>query len=167
MTSKKPTLSSTVAAIVGHLSPRGREVLSPLPHSPNVSNRRMQSETDRIRGIIRGERLKQEMQSAGKETFDEADDFDVDDDFDPSSPFEEIFDPVAAKAAREKPLPVKPADKDTETSSGNNDPERKDHAIVQDKTYSGSSFGELVSFIREAPTDVIDKLFTRKPSGNK
>lgn len=122
----------------------------------------MQTEGERIRGIIRGERLKQEMEAAGRETFEEADDFDVGDDYDPSSPYEEVFDPVAAKEAQQKPLPQKPVPEDDDDSSGAPEPKKpKNKAVVEDKTYSGGSFTELVSFIREAPTDVIDKLFTR------
>lgn len=163
MTSRKQTLSSTVAAGVRSLlSPRGREQLSPIPHSPNVSNRRVKSEQERIQAIIRGEKLRAEMEASGNETFEEADDFEVGDDYDPSSPYEEIFDPVAAKQSASKPLPKKPDDQDDEADSGDHPAKpRKNKAVVEDRTYSGTEFAGLVSFIRRAPADVIDKLFSK------
>lgn len=121
------------------------------------------SERDRIQGIIRGERLKEEMRNAGKETFEEADDFDVGDDFDPTSPYEEIFDPGLAEESRAKPMPVKPTGK---ASSGDqvDEPhsgdvaERLNQVVVDDKTYTGKQLRDLVSFLRSAPSELIGKM---------
>lgn len=48
---------------------------------------------DRVRELIRSEKLALEALEAGYETFEEADDFDVPDDdtFDPQTPYEEVF----------------------------------------------------------------------------
>lgn len=161
MTSQKRTVLSKVSAhVVALLSDKGREIPNPIPHSPNVSNKRIVTERDRIRDIIRGEKLKAEMEASGNETFEEADDFEVGEDYDPSSPYEEIFDPAAAEDARRKPTPTKPDAEKDDVVDDTNKP-RKEMAVVDDKTYSGSQFLELVSFIRGAPRDVIDKLFAK------
>ncbi len=95
---------------------------------------------EQVARLVRHERFNQAMGEGDQDTFDEADDFNIGDDFDPSSPFEQVFDPVllrdvtvadffnnpeayrklyAAAAAEEipepaAPAPKKPADKDDE-----------------------------------------------------
>lgn len=161
--SSKSAPSSMAATVKKLLSPRGREQLSPIPHSPAVGQRRLPTEADRIRQLIKGERLKAEMEAAGRETFEEADDFEVGDDYDPSSPYEEIFDPVAAEEARRKPVPKRASDKDDDDADGGDTAEpAKNKAVLGDKTYSGEELSRLVEFVRTAPKNLIDNLFSAK-----
>lgn len=76
------------------LDDNGHERLDPTPMAPPLGWKPEPSMVEIIRAQIAGERLRQEAEAAGMESFEEADDFDVDDDFDPSSPYEEIFDPA-------------------------------------------------------------------------
>lgn len=71
----------------------GREILDPTPMEPPVGYSRQPSLSEQIREMVRSEKLRQEAEAAGMETFEEADDFDVGDDYDPTSPYENDFDP--------------------------------------------------------------------------
>lgn len=79
----------------------GREIGDPTPLAIPIKHRREETQDERIKRLVRSERLAQEAANAGFETFEEADDFDVGDDFDPTSPYEEVFDP--------RPTPPSPA----------------------------------------------------------
>ena len=81
-----------------YLNELGREVLSDVPKAPPIGFQPSRSIAEMIRDMVRSEKLNSELDAAGMETFEEADDFDVGDDFDPSSPYEETFEP---------PLPAK------------------------------------------------------------
>lgn len=72
----------------------GREIMDPTPIAPPIGYKKAPSISETIRNLIRSERLKQEAAAQGYETFEEADDFDVGDDFDPTSPYEEVFEPL-------------------------------------------------------------------------
>lgn len=72
----------------------GREVMDPLPIAPPIGYKKAPSISETIRNMIRSERLKQEAEAQGFESFEEADDFDVGDDYDPKSPYEEVFEPI-------------------------------------------------------------------------
>lgn len=76
------------------LDERGHEVVSNVPMQPPLGYKKEPSVTDRIRDMVRSEMLRKEVEAAGLETMEEADDFDIPDDpIDPSTPFEENFDP--------------------------------------------------------------------------
>lgn len=79
--------------VISSLDPEGREVLDTTPIAPPVGFTPQPSMFDYVRELVRSERLRQEVEAQGFETFEEADDFDVDDDFDPSTPYENDFDP--------------------------------------------------------------------------
>lgn len=94
------------------LDPRGREILDPTPIAPPVGHIRQPSLTEQIREMVKSEKLRQEAESAGAESFDEADDFDIGDDYDPTSPYEQEFEPTPVpelrrrkKAAEDAPPP--------------------------------------------------------------
>lgn len=72
---------------------RGRELPDPTPMAPPVGFKKQKSLTEQIREQIRSEALRFAAESAGAETFEDADDFEVGD-FDPSSPYEEQFEPT-------------------------------------------------------------------------
>lgn len=76
-----------------YLDEHGRELPDPTPIAPPVGFRRQPSLAEQIRAMVRSERLRQEAEAQGFETFEEADDFEVGDDYDPTSPYEEVFDP--------------------------------------------------------------------------
>jgi len=99
------------------LDPKGREIVDPVPVAPPIGYIKQESLHEQIARMVRSERLRQEAEAAGFETFEEADDFDVGDDYDPSSTFEEQFygqftqvvsDPEPPPAT-EKGQPAKPA----------------------------------------------------------
>lgn len=72
----------------------GSEIMDPTPISPPIGYKKSPTIAEQMRLMIRGERLREEAEAAGYETFEEADDFDVGDDFDPRSPYEEVFEPL-------------------------------------------------------------------------
>lgn len=72
---------------------RSVELPDPVPLAPPLGYKKAPSLRDQIREMVLSERLRMEAEAAGAETFEEADDFDVPD-LDPTSPFEEVFDPV-------------------------------------------------------------------------
>lgn len=80
----------------------GRELPDPTPMAPPVGYKKQPSLKDQIRQMVVGERLKAEAAAAGKETFEEADDFEVGDDYDPRSPYEEVFEGVPVPNAGEE-----------------------------------------------------------------
>lgn len=76
------------------LNEKGQEIPDPTPIAPPVGFKRQPSLSEQIRAMIRSEQLRQEAESAGYETFEEADDFDIPDDpIDPTTPYEAVFDP--------------------------------------------------------------------------
>jgi len=85
------------------LTPEGREILDPTPVAPPVGYKKQPSMADHIRDMVRSERLRQEAEAAGAESFEEADDFDVDDDPEISTPYEVYeTEPVRELARRLK-----------------------------------------------------------------
>lgn len=76
------------------LHPDGTPVLDPVPLAPPVGYKKQPSMVEIVRDMVRGERLRQEAEAAGVETFEEADDFDVGDDPElMRSGWENDFDP--------------------------------------------------------------------------
>lgn len=114
----KAELERSVKTSAGQLDEMGRLMPDPVPLEPPIGYVRQPSLAEQIREMVRSERLRQEMDAAGVETFDESDDFDVGDDYDPSSPYEADFEPLsdvrarkdaaeAAEAAAAAPPPTK------------------------------------------------------------
>lgn len=75
------------------LDENGKFYGNPTPVAPPVGYKKQPSLHDQIREMVRSEKLRQEVEEAGFETMEEADDFDVGDDYDPTSPYEHNFDP--------------------------------------------------------------------------
>lgn len=100
---KKPVMDGQAylekLASKGLTSDGGALIPDPTPIAPPVGYVRQPSITERIRDMVRSERLRAEVEAAGAETFEESEDFDVGDDFDPQSPYEEIFDPPIPDAS--------------------------------------------------------------------
>lgn len=77
-----------------YLDEKGREIPDPTPISIPLGFKKPETLAEAVRRLVRSDQWAKEMIDTDQETFEEADDFDVGDDFDPSSPFEQIFDPV-------------------------------------------------------------------------
>lgn len=72
-----------------------REELDPNPMEIPAGFKRPETLAEQIRRLVRSERFNEQMDANENDTFEEAEDFDIEDDmWDPSSPFEEVFDPV-------------------------------------------------------------------------
>lgn len=82
-----------VLGIIPYIGSDGVEVLDPRPMSPPVGHMDQPNLYDQIRMAVLSEKLRDEMNAQGVETFEEADDFDVGDDFDINTPWENEFDP--------------------------------------------------------------------------
>jgi hypothetical protein len=70
----------------------GSEKPDPKPMNIPVGFKKPQNLKEQIHQMIKNERLIHEMEAAGMETFEDADDFDIGDDYDPTSPYEMDFD---------------------------------------------------------------------------
>lgn len=85
------------------LDENGHEIVSNIPKEPPLNYVKQPSMVDIVRSQIRSEMLRREVEAAGVETFEEADDFNVEDDpADPSTPFEENFDPPPERLTEEE-----------------------------------------------------------------
>lgn len=82
------------------LDKSGREKVDPVPVAPPVGYKKQPSMVELVRDMIKSEKLRQEAESAGMESFEDADDFDVEDDYDPTTPYEEEYDPIDRDAER-------------------------------------------------------------------
>lgn len=117
----------SLKASTGRLDERGREIVDSRPMQPPVGWTPPMTLVDQIRAMVREERIRQELEQQGVETFEEADDFDVGDDYDPSSPYEEYFEPtdnevlqgLKAEPTREPPSggSAEPPEKEPEKGS--------------------------------------------------
>lgn len=86
------------------LDANGHEIPDPIPMAPPIGYLKQPSMIENIRAMIRSENLRREAESAGKETFDEADDLDDPeaDDYEPSSPYEMRFEPTPVNELRRR-----------------------------------------------------------------
>lgn len=83
-----------------YIDAAGREVGDPTPMAPPVGYQRPMHLWDQMREMMRQERLLADQ--AEPESFEEADDFDVGDDYDPTSPHEEVFEPVPVRELKRR-----------------------------------------------------------------
>lgn len=80
------------------LDEKGHEIPDPQPVEVPAGFKRPETLAEQIRRLVRNEEFQRDLAAQGMETFEEAEDFEIDDDmFDPSSPFEEVFDPVLGR----------------------------------------------------------------------
>lgn len=97
MVKEKPTMSEADYALkleAKGLDPTGSAFIpDSTPMEPPLGYIKQPSIAERIRDMVRSEHLRLAAESAGTETFEEADDFDVGDDYDPHSPYENEFEP--------------------------------------------------------------------------
>nr|QJB19852.1 MAG: hypothetical protein [Microvirus sp.] len=96
---------------LGRLDERGREVVDGRPMEPPVGYNPQPSLMEKIRKMVHDAQIQRDLEKAGAETFDEANDFDIGDDYDPTSPWEQYYEPtpfeefIAAKEAAPKAEP--------------------------------------------------------------
>lgn len=74
------------------LRPRFSEKIDPTPMALPIGYKKPPTMAEQVAKLVRSEQLRQAAESAGQETFEDADDFDVGDDYDPHSPYEETFE---------------------------------------------------------------------------
>lgn len=80
------------------LDKRGHEIPDPEKIAIPSGFKRPETLAEQIQRLVRSEALAKEARDAGMETFEEAEDFEIEDEmFDPSSPYEEVFDPVLGR----------------------------------------------------------------------
>lgn len=88
--------------LVPALDERGRELPDPVPLAPPVGYKKQPSLFELVRTMVKSERLRAEVESAGYETFEDADDFVIGDDYDPRSPYENEFEGLPLSELRQK-----------------------------------------------------------------
>lgn len=95
-------LARQPSAQSNYLDAKGRELPDPTPMAPPVGYKKQSSMVEIVREMVRGERLKQEAEAAGMESFEDSEDFDVGDDADqdPGSPWENEYDPPISEVRR-------------------------------------------------------------------
>lgn len=80
------------------LDEKGREIPNPNPLEIPAGFKRPDTLAEQVRRLVKSSLLAEQAQDQGFETFEESEDFEIDDDmFDPSSPYEEVFDPVLGR----------------------------------------------------------------------
>lgn len=84
-----------------HLNAAGQEIPDPRPAAPSLGKKPEVNIRDYIATMVRSERLQQELDAAGHETFEEANDFEVGDDYFPDSQYENDLEPSVAELIRE------------------------------------------------------------------
>lgn len=93
--------------IQARLNDDGHEVVSSIPMAPPLGYVKQPSMVDHVRKMVRSEMLRREVEAAGVETFEDADDFDIaDDPLDPATMYEEVFEPVVEDVV---PVPAAPS----------------------------------------------------------
>lgn len=111
-----------------YLNPKGRlqtdaghEIPDPKPIAPPIGYNRQPSLAEQIRTMVRNEKLQADLDAAGYETFEEADDFDVGDDYDPRSPYEQQFEPTPIPELKRRALEAQSAEAKIPIPSKTND----------------------------------------------
>ncbi len=82
------------AQIKSTLDAQGHEVPSDVPLTIPIGFSIPETLNEQVARLVRHHRFAEALGDAEGETFEEADDFDVGEDFDPSSPYEQVFDPI-------------------------------------------------------------------------
>lgn len=126
----------------------GLEYPDPVPMAPPVGWNAPPTMAQFIRQFVRQELFNKEMQGAGFETFEEADDLDIPDDLDPQSRYEDEFEPLT-KEDKESILSSLGQTKETDNGKSGSDKGRVDRGAGgdgrSDKEQSGKSSSEQKS----------------------
>lgn len=84
-----------------YLNKAGQEIPDPRPAAPALGKIPETNIRDYIKTLVRNERLQQELDAQGVETFEEANDFEVGEDYFPDSEYENDLEPSVAELIRE------------------------------------------------------------------
>ena len=84
-----------------YLTKGGQEIPDPRPAAPALGKKSEMHIRDYIKTLVHNERLQQELDAAGAETFEEANDFEIGDDYFPDSQYENDLEPSLAELIRE------------------------------------------------------------------
>lgn len=79
----------------------GQEMPDPRPHAPSLGQKPEVHIRDYIRTLVHNERLQADLDAAGHDTFEEANDFEVGEDYFPDSQYENDLEPTVAELIRE------------------------------------------------------------------
>lgn len=83
------------------LNQAGQEIMDPRPAAPALGKKPEMHIRDYIRTLVHNERLQADLDAAGHETFEEANDFEVGDDYFPDSDYENDLEPSISELIRE------------------------------------------------------------------
>lgn len=83
-----------------YLTKSGQEIPDPRPAAPALGRKPETNIRDYIKTLVHNERLQQELDAQGAETFEEANDFEVGDDYFPDSEYENDLEPSVAELIR-------------------------------------------------------------------
>lgn len=84
-----------------YLNKGGQEIPDPRPAAPSLGKKPEMHIRDYIRTMVRSERLQQDLDNQGVETFEEANDFEVGEDYFPDSQYENDLEPSVTELIRE------------------------------------------------------------------
>lgn len=84
-----------------YLNKGGQEIPDPRPAAPSLGKKPEMHIRDYIRTMVRSERLQQDLDNQGVETFEEANDFEVGEDYFPDSQYENDLEPSVSELIRE------------------------------------------------------------------
>lgn len=84
-----------------YLNKAGQEIPDPRPAAPALGRKPEMHIRDYIRTLVKSERLQQDLDAQGVESFEEANDFEVGDDYFPDSQYENDLEPSVAELIRE------------------------------------------------------------------
>lgn len=83
-----------------YLNKAGQEILDPRPAAPALGKKPEMHIRDYIRSLVMSEKLRQDLEAQGVETFEEANDFEVGEDYFPDSEYENDLEPSIAELIR-------------------------------------------------------------------
>lgn len=83
------------------LNAAGQEIVDSRPMSPALGKKPEMHIRDYVKTLVHSERLMQELEAQGAETFEEANDFEVGDDYFPDSQYENDLEPSLSELIRE------------------------------------------------------------------
>lgn len=84
-----------------YLNKAGAELPDPRPAAPSLGKKPEMHIRDYIRTLVKSERLQQDLDNQGVETFEEANDFEVGEDYFPDSQYENDLEPSISELIRE------------------------------------------------------------------
>jgi hypothetical protein len=99
---------------------KGKELVDSKPLAAKLGFKKEKSLQEKIRDMVRNERLMQDLDRVGMETFEDADDFNIGDDFDLHSPYENEFDPDFDRSDFNGFIEEKPAEQPKKASEVQN-----------------------------------------------